>query len=309
MRGNKLQLMKQRNLNLLNLSISSFKNALIFLISGELALSLLFLTAENNTFQESQIDRNSISKKNNNLIVLGDSFTKGGYLNINERLTTHLEKSNLDFNLVNMAHGGLVGSDYCDTMESLIQDNIIDTDDIILIFWNFNDILPPRNNSNPQAEHEKNDYTLFSGYKKFLSKNINNYFYNKGIILPFSNTYSLAYESYCNSPFDRLNRIQNKTPAKIVFVPLPKFNLLSNPGVYTQFQNSLNELNENIILIDVLDLFVGSPNDKFAFNGNDHHPNPEAIFMVFKTIQTKLDSMKSNAGLNSSSIRTSPSHN
>lgn len=283
--------MNPLNIKKLSLFISNFKNIFIFLILGEITLALLHYSEKGtNEIKDEHVHRNSICSERRNLFIFGDSFVKGSYLDVEKRLTSQLESSNKDMNVVNFSYGGFSSENYSDTINYLKSLNLIDSNDIIVIFWNFNDALTKQSSS----EDKNTRYNLLSGYKSFLYKNLTPALQKFGIILPYTNVYRLAYNTYRKYDYSSIISATSDIESTVIFVPLPRFNLLNNPSVYTNYVNSWKNLPDKFVLANSIDLFINNSNYTYSYHVSDHHPNKEAINKLFIFIQPWIEKIKFN---------------
>ena len=303
---------------------------IVFIIIGE------FVARASSSFQkeykEPILNYTSIINNHNhhynNIFLLGDSYTQGLGINLEQRISFLL--NNMDsINILDYSKAGdgwLIYLNKIDKNLSLLRKG-----DFIIILVNWNDIDFTKDQFNDYFNHldvkikktaNNSDSLIHSGEKVdlkrqnstlrkiikdvynnselifSLSVNLQNYFKRRGILLPIGEFYYLTKKGYLEKEHqlikivNHLNRVGLETEIEIILYLLPEFNLLNNIEYYDQFtsffERSFNH--QTIKVINGVRQFGGSKDDYYSLSIRDGHPNALAHLRISDTLKTIINS-------------------
>ncbi len=303
---------------------------IVFIIIGE------FVARASSSFQKEYKEQslnytsiiNNYNHHYNNIFLLGDSYTQGLGINLEQRISFLL--NNMDsINILDYSKAGdgwLIYLNKIDKNLSLLRKG-----DFIIILVNWNDIDFTKDQFNDYFNHldvkikktaNNSDSLIHSGEKVdlkrqnstlrkiikdvynnselifSLSVNLQNYFKRRGILLPIGEFYYLTKKGYLEKEHqlikivNHLNRVGLETEIEIILYLLPEFNLLNNIEYYDQFtsffERSFNH--QSIKVINGVRQFGGSKDDYYSLSIRDGHPNALAHLRISDTLKTIINS-------------------
>ena len=303
---------------------------IVFIFIGEFVAraSSFFQKEYKEPVQDNVSVINNYNQYYHNILLLGDSYTQGLGINLEQRIGFLLNKMD-SINLLDYSQAGdgwLIYLNKIDKNLSRLQKG-----DFIIILVNWNDIDYTQNqfndffnylevkgertannsnsliHSNGKIDFKNQEPTLrkiiegvytYSELISSISINIQNYFKRKGVLLPVGEFYYLTKNGYSEKEHELikminyLNQVSLEIEVEIILYLLPEFNLLNRTEYYNQFtsffENSFNH--QSIKVINGVRQFGGSKDDYYSLSIRDGHPNALGHLRVSDTLKTIIES-------------------
>ena len=255
----------------------------------------------------------SLSSEGSNILLLGDSFTKGLGITENDRIANQLRDKGLG-----VIDSSTSGDNWVDYYRKILQFQQMDTVDFIVIGVNWNDVGFP---TGSLVNYTKNLEILPPGelkhkntkkgiariipniYASKLASTLSSYFQNElkraGFPLPVGNFHYFRTEAYKEHSKDfeviysKFSELTSVYDLKIILYLMPDFNLLNRPEYFKTFSDEFSFHRSNVYVINGLDSFKGNKDGEYCISIHDGHPNAVASKKIALDISLLISQISS----------------
>ena len=303
---------------------------IVFLILGELIFRFenSLVNHEIRDFKKEIVDTEFSNKKYDlNVLLLGDSFTKGLGIEANYRIASQIRSRE-----IRVVDSSRSGDNWVDYYRNIIQFESLDTIDFVVIGVNWNDVgfpvgaihdylLNAETSSTGELKHVNvkkginglipNIYS--SKLISTLSGNVQNQLKRIGCPLPIGNFHyfrTKAYPEHSNDfkvIWSDFNKIIDTSDTEILLYLMPDFNLTQRVEYFNTFVQEMNNYKSNVHIINGIEKFRNAQEGEYCISVQDGHPNAaaskkianEIMEFIFAFKQTDRDSEKIRSNITS----------